>query len=197
MPSKIVLQARTERMDAKLASLVGKNQFPAFEAVGRTIANRIRLCFRLGKDPFGVPWAPIKWRAPRRGNTGRISRAGKKQIEANAGGAAGQPLRDTGRLQRSITSRAWNDFAEIGTSLRAANGARYPAVHQFGATITPKKGSRLVFPGPTGALIFAKKVTIPARPFLPLTKAGAVNLPKDWNDDVIRVLRARLLAGKR
>jgi len=151
---------------AKIKALADStsNMQPVFATVGSIIRNRIRLCFKLGIDPWGSPWAALKIRK-------------------------GQPLRDTGRLQASITSRPDSTGVTIGTNLQN-NGVRYPAVHQFGATIEPKTGKRLVFPGPGGKLIFAKKVTIPARPFLPLTKASTVALPPDWSAAVTRALRA-------
>ena len=41
----------------------------------------------------------------------------------------------------------------------------YAAVHQFGATITPKSGQYLTF-WMGGRLVKARSVTIPARPYL-------------------------------
>ena len=146
---------------------------PVYATVGRVVANRIRLCFKLGIDPWGSPWAKLRFRS-------------------------GQPLRDTGRLQRSIVAKPDGKGVTIGTNVR------YARTHQYGATIVPKEqagpvqpgGSiggraRLVFPGPVGRLIFAKKVTIPARPFMPLRKnQSVVALPVDWSADVVRALRA-------
>lgn len=174
-----------DKLQAKLTQLAGADMKPAFEAVGRVIATRVRLCFKLGVDPWGSPWAAIKWRAPRRTNDGkRLSQTGKRQAAANAAGKAGQPLRDTGRLNRSITSVADSNGVTVGTNVQ------YARTHQFGATIVPKHAKRLVFPGPDGAMIFAKKVTVPARPFLPLRpNAAVVALPPDWSLGVVRALR--------
>lgn len=153
--------ARIRALDAATA-----NMQPVYATVGRVLVNRVRLCFKLGIDPWGSPWAKLKIRR-------------------------GQPLRDTGRLQRSIVARADAEGVTVGTGLRAESGASYPAVHQFGATIGPAKAKRLVFPGPGGALVFAKKVTIPARPFLPLRRGSdVVALPIPWSVDVVRALRA-------
>lgn len=148
--------------DAKLQALqraVGDMR-PAYALIGARIASRIRLCFKLGADPWGTPWAALRFRR-------------------------GQPLRDTGRLNRSIVSRADSDGVTVGT------GVKYAPVHQFGATIVPRKARRLVFPGPNGQLIFARKVTIPARPFMPLRKGQqVVALPPAWSADVVRALRS-------
>lgn len=183
------------RASAKLKALeqaIGNPQ-PLFEVVGNTLLNRIRLCFKLGIDPWGDPWRPIKWRAARKREDGSKTATGRRQVKANAAGSPGQPLRDTGRLQRSITARADANGVTVGTNLRTASGVLYPAVHQFGATITPKKAKRLVFPGPNGELVFAKKVTIPARPFLPLRRGvSTVELPPAWSLLVSNALKTFL-----
>jgi phage gpG-like protein len=152
---------------AKIKELIAstQNMQPVFATVGSVIQNRIRLCFKLGIDPWGSPWAALKIRR-------------------------GQPLRDTGRLLASITSKPDATGVTIGTNLRN-KGVSYPAVHQFGAVIEPKNAKRLVFPGLGKQLIFAKRVTIPARPFLPLKKGtNVVALPPDWSAAATRALRA-------
>ena len=146
----------------KLAALdaATSDMRPVYETIGRVLVNRIRLGFKLGIDPWGSPWAKLKIRQ-------------------------GQPLRDSGRLQRSITSAPDSQGVTVGTNLL------YAPVHQFGATITPKKAKRLVFPGPNGKLIFAKKSVIPARPYLPLRRgSGAVVLPPAWSVLVVNALKA-------
>lgn len=158
----ITFKVNTRGADAKITALLNAaaNAQPAFATVGRVIANRIRLCFKLGIDPWGSPWAALKIRK-------------------------GQPLRDTGRLQRSIVSNPDKTGVTIGTNAKQAR------IQQFGGTIVAKPGKRLVFPGPGGAMIFAKKVTIPGRPFMPLRKGqNVVALPPDWSRDVVRALRA-------
>lgn len=147
---------------AKLKALVAAqaDMTPVFATVGSVIANRIRLCFKLGVDPWANPWAKLKIRQ-------------------------GQPLRDTGRLQRSIVANPDKTGVRIGTNVAHAR------THQYGATIEPKTpGGRLAFPGPGGRMIFAKKVTIPARPFMPLRKGQqTVALPPAWSVLVTRALR--------
>jgi phage gpG-like protein len=146
---------------AKLNALqaAAANMQPIFAVIGSRIANRIRLCFKLGIDPWGNPWQALKFRK-------------------------GQPLRDTGRLQRSIVSKPDASGVTVGTNVL------YAPTHQFGAEIFPVKAKRLVFPGPNGRLIFAKKVKIPARPFMPLRRASSVVvLPPSWSEDVVRALK--------
>lgn len=144
----------------KLQELIdkGADLTPVYATIGRVLVNRIRLGFKMGTSPYGNAWAKLKIRR-------------------------GEPLRDTGRLQRSITARADASGVVIGTNLKQA------PVHQFGATINAKPGRRLVFPGPGGRLIFAKRVTIPARPFMPLVSRNKVDLPADWALSASRALR--------
>ena len=144
----------------KLQELIdkGADLTPVYATIGRVLVNRIRLGFKMGTSPYGNAWAKLKIRR-------------------------GEPLRDTGRLQRSITARADASGVVIGTNLKQA------PVHQFGATISAKPGRRLVFPGPGGRLIFAKRVTIPARPFMPLVSRNKVDLPPDWALSASRALR--------
>jgi phage gpG-like protein len=210
--AKILFRVDDGGAKAKLAALEGvtQNMAPVFETVGRVLINRIRLCFKLGIDPWNNPWAAIKYRAPRvkmraikdaggnvidykqqRDKDGRLvlTKVGRGQVAANrsvrGGGSAGQPLRDTGRLNRSITSKADGQGVTVGTNVK------YAPTHQFGAIIRPKNPSKfLVFPGPDGEKIFAKKVTIPARPFLPLRRNTAVvALPPAWSVLVVNAIK--------
>lgn len=77
----------------------------------------------------------------------------------------GQTLVDQGHLRDSISIAFGSSFARIGTSLE------YAAVHQFGAVIKPKKAAYLRF-CINGRWSRKKQVTIPARPFMPIDKAG-------------------------
>lgn len=198
----LVFDVQTKGLAAKLKALQGAtgNMTPVFRTVGSVVANRVRLCFKLGIDPWGAPWKPIKFRAARRTDNGaKLSKAGRAQVQANAGGGAGQPLRDTGRLMRSIVSKADATGATIGTNLKVSHKGRthsLGAIHQFGAVVRPRSAPMLVFPGPNGAMVFAKRSVIPARPFLPIKTPGApVVLPVQWSAAVSRTLRAYFKAA--
>lgn len=189
----IKIDIDSARAEAKLAEFESPQLSAAFAAVGRMLLNRIRLCFRTGTSPYGNTWAPVKFRALRLTGRGKISPTGRKQQAANnkGGGAVGQPLRDTGRMARSFTSQPDAKGVTVGTNIKAESGASIARVHQFGATITPKNGKFLVFPGPNGNLIFAKRVKIPARPFMPITHSGVIVLPPSW----LASARATILAA--
>lgn len=149
-----------DKVEAKLAKmqLGGAEKQRALGALGVVLANRIRLCFRLGQSPWGVPWKPL-----------------------NATYRTGQPLRDTGRLQRSITSEVQGDAVLVGTNVR------YGAVHQFGATILPKNAKFLAAPAAGGGIRFLKMATIPSRPFMPII-AGQVQLPPAWAKSALQAM---------
>lgn len=162
--ARITFKIDDSKAVAKLRLLqsAAENPQPVYATIGRVLVNRIRLCFKLGVDPWGTPWQALRFRK-------------------------GQPLRDTGRLNRSIVSRVDPTGVTVGTNLV------YAPVHQFGATIVPKNKPLLVFKGPNGKLVFAKKVTIPARPFMPIRRgAETVALPPEWALLVLRSIKQYL-----
>jgi phage gpG-like protein len=135
--------------------------------IGVALVGRVHDCFRESKDPGGTAWAPLKFQRLR-----------------DRGDAKGKPLLDTGRLRRSI------NFAVIGAGkIRVGTNVRYAATHQFGdPNRVPSDAPRLVFrvrvgPGKVKT-IRAKKVSIPARPFLPTTKS----LPYGWAKEIDEIV---------
>lgn len=130
----------------------GTDLAPLMARIGEALVSLVQLGFRSSSSPYGVRWAALKLRQ-------------------------GQPLRDTGALMNSITYQPETRAVVIGPGFGpSSKGA---AVQQFGATIVPKKpGGFLAFkPRGSSRWIFARKVTVPARPFLP-TRAGG--LPDSW-----------------
>jgi phage gpG-like protein len=100
--------------------------------------------FATSTAPDGSPWAPLKLRA-------------------------GQPLRDTRRLQGSFTGVFSARGFRIGTNVM------YAPTHQEGRTIRPRRAQMLRW-RVGGRSFAAKEVTIPARPMLP---TGS-KLPPRW-----------------
>lgn len=81
----------------------------------------------------------------------------------------GKPLLDTGRMRSSFSYRATRGSFRIGTNFIGAS------VHQYGATITPKRGKFLRFrAGRRGKFIVAKSVKIPARQMVPEGRLGPI-----------------------
>ena len=118
---------------------------PLMRALSQYIVGNVRRVLSQSGEPAGS-FAPLKFRA-------------------------GKPLWDTGT---HIAGGIHADYVDNNTA-SAVSSFQWSAVHQRGATI--KAHSRfnryeahgagvLAFPGPGGAMIFAKQVTIPARPFM-------------------------------
>ncbi len=174
----ITIETNAQQVQIHLDNLVERaNSRRVLETIGATIQGHIRMGFRLGRSPWGHPWADLAIRE-------------------------GEPLRDTKRLQNSITYAIEGEEVAIGTNVC------YAPVHQFGATIEaqkpsgnnvcgyqPKGAKMLAFPGPAG-MIFAKKVKIPARPFLPLTETGQAALPQPWEASVLDAISKYIVDGK-
>lgn len=89
---------------------------------------------------------------------------------------SGSPLLDSGKLIVSIDYRLVGNAVEIGTNMR------YAKLHQFGGTIKPKNRQALFFML-GDKKVFARQVTVPARPFMPTE-----GLPDSWRDDVAAVV---------
>ena len=70
-------------------------------------------------------------------------------------------------LQRSTTMAKSFHLRVDDDSATLSNPMPYAAAHQFGATIRSKSGGSLVFKL-GDKTVFAKKVTIPPRPFFPV-----------------------------
>lgn len=82
----------------------------------------------------------------------------------------GKPLVDTGKLRRSIVYLVHRRGVRIGTNFAWAK------VHQYGRrNIVPKRAKMLAFMA-FGQLVFAKRVDIPQRRFLPETDRGVRNV---------------------
>lgn len=78
---------------------------------------------------------------------------------------------------------------EVGSGLvRWGSSWQYAHVHQNGATITPKAKPALSFMS-GGTRRFAKKVTIPARPFAGVSAANATEIERVVTDFLGRLAR--------
>lgn len=132
--------------------LVGKG---GVKRVSRAVSEEAKLLvdqgFARGIDPDGGAWVGLAVRA-------------------------GQPLRDTGRLQRSLAP------VDTGRGFRISTNLRYARIHQEGGTVSTAK--RTLF-NPRTKMAFGKKVRIPARPFLPRDS----KLPARWSKELNEAAR--------
>ena len=81
----------------------------------------------------------------------------------------------TGALARSVDHAATATQAIWGVPAAPVAGRPYARIHQFGGVITPKNAKRLRFEL-NGKAVFAKKVTMPARPYLGVSAQNASDL---------------------
>jgi phage gpG-like protein len=128
-----------------------KNAQPFINNISQKLLNQFRLGFKQSKAPDGSPWAKITHRT-------------------------GQPLRDTGRLQRSLTAKVQGSKITIGTNVD------YAARMQFGgqgkllsvkahtAIKTQAFGKPLKFPVYANVKAHTKKDNVKARPFIGFSK---------------------------
>ncbi len=140
MTFEVEIEIRNEELLAAFRRLeaTARDMKPAMERIGRYLEASTRLRFRDQTGPDGERWPPSR-----------------RAIEQG-----GRTLVDTGTLRSSITYDAGRDRVEIGTNVP------YAPVHQFGATITPKRARYLKFRTPDGGFVQTTRVTVPARPFL-------------------------------
>lgn len=130
---------------------------PLMQIAGGILENSTRERFAAQHGPGGSPWKP-SWRAQEQG---------------------GRTLIDKGGLLASVTNRASSHRVEWGV-IAKTESAKHAATQQYGDTITPKKGPYLVFRGANGHVIFARSVTIPARPFLGIDEQDRADLNEAW-----------------
>lgn len=124
-----------------------RNVAGGLKIVGEALLKNQLNRFRDEADPDGRPWAKLR-----------------PLTVMIRGGATGPILRRSGQLMRS------SNYRVSGSTLRIGISGIQAAAQQFGATIVPKKGTRLAIPIPAArggrniaGVTFAKKVTIPAR----------------------------------
>jgi len=112
----------------------------ALEEIARSFAGE--------RDPWDRPW--------------------KRSLRAQLEG--GQTLSDVGRLRRSFSYKATPEGFIVGSNVR------YAAIHQYGGVIRPRRAKYLKFrlaggsrkrKGGRGRWVQAKRVEMPARPFVP------------------------------
>ncbi len=127
---------------AKLAKVAGENS-KVWHQIGNILYDDVLNNFDRERTPDGTPWQK-SWRAKLQG---------------------GKTLQNTGRLRDSIQLVVKGNQISVGTNVK------YARVHQFGATIRAKGGGYLTFKG-AGNWAKVRSVSIPARPFLGLSKDG-------------------------
>jgi len=127
----------------------------------------------LGKSPQAVRFAMAKVGA-------LLERAVKIKL-------SGEVLKvRTGRLRSSIT----HEVRDVGGAVELVVGTNvvYARIHEFGGVILPKRARFLVFEV-GGKKVFARKVTIPRRPYFePALDESAPKMAKTFGEELERRL---------
>lgn len=150
-----------DRLDHLIEAARSIHQKPFWRRLLRGVSDevnrQITAGFWLGRDPYGRRWQPLKF-------------------------GTNPPLMRSKALLRAAQSRPVEAITAVAVSIDLV----YAGVQQRGATIRARPGRRLVFrAGPK--TIFARKVVIPARPFLPDGE-----LPPTWRDGIANVIDAQI-----
>lgn len=133
------------------------NLAPVLTALGDEITERTQRRFETSSGPDGAPWAPNSaatlgmLSARIAGSKSYARKDGSLNARGSAKLANKKPLIDTGFLRNNIFPQVSGNTLIVGTP------AKYAAIHQFG--------------GQAGR---GRKVTIPARPFLPVRLDGTL-----------------------
>jgi phage gpG-like protein len=137
-----------------------ENLEPCYTQIGEYALVRVDDSFKNETDAYGIPFKPLN------SEYRDFKLAKLKGID--------KTLQSKGNLRSRFVYVVSDDGVEVGTNVI------YAAVHQFGATIRPKKAEALVFRvGNPPRVVKARSVTIPARPVLPTD-----GLPADYEADV-------------
>lgn len=143
----------------------GRKHRPLMVEIGSALEDSTRKRFRSERSPDNIPWAPIsaEWR----------------KAKQERGFAAGI-LKMRGDLLNSVRFEADESSATVIAS------QPYAAIHQFGGTIRPRRAKALKVGGR-----LRKSVTIPARPYMGLSKADAAEVLDAARDFLARSARVR------
>jgi phage gpG-like protein len=152
----------------------GENLTPVLELSGSVLQQSVRDRFDSGRGPNGIPW-------PQTGRTKAAALPKKGARGKNKFGPrhGGKPLVDKGNMLGDLGQEVEGKTLRVGIQALHTS-SRYAYVHQFGATIHAKGDGFMVFTGADGGLVFAKEVTIPARPFLGFDNANVADLEDLW-----------------
>lgn len=162
-----------QRAVFRLAAM-GQNMLPVARAVGVGLVRNTQDRFRAARDPDGIAWKPLN----------------KAYLEIKRGPGILREAGMRGGLMASITFRA--NAGAGGASVQIGTNKIYGAVHQFGATIKPKDPNGRLFLRTPDGLIWgaARQVTIPARPYLGISREDRETIM-----DVLDAFQRRAIRG--
>jgi len=153
------VQAKLKELSARV-----KNMRPVLQTIGEGIVERTKRRFETSTDPAGKPWKPNSaatlgiLTARLSGQKSKVKKDGSLNASGQRALANKKPLIVKGNLHRQFHIGVTNGV------LIVSNSMQYAAIHQFG--------------GEAGK---NRKVTIPARPFLPIHQNGTL-YPADQSE---------------
>lgn len=170
---KVAFQGDSIAAGLRALARVGHEPAGMMRAIGDALVGTTHRRFESGRDPEGKPWAP--W------SRGYAAITQSRSILRGRSGNAG--------LMGSVTFKV-----EAG-AVRVGSNKVYAAIHQFGGDIVPKtKKALFFFMGGAGGVVFgihAKKVTIPARPYLGFGPADRTAVREIVHTELRQALAAR------
>lgn len=143
MTARVTVTDRDVQQALAALARLGRDPSPALRALGPLLVASTRNRIVAQQAPDGSAWPRLN--------------PGYAAIKRGPGMLRERAMR--GGLFGSLTSE------QDGRTLRIGTNKAYAGVHQFGATITPKTARALFF-RMGGGMVMAKRVRIPARPFL-------------------------------
>ena len=172
------IEVKDQGVQAALQALSARanNMNPVLQTIGEGIVERTKRRFETSTGPDGVKWqansaATLAMLAGRlSGQKSKVKKDGSLNAAGQRAYANKKPLIDSGELRRQIIPQV------AGDTLTVTATPLYAAIQQFGG----KAGRGL-------------KVTIPARPFLPVHKDGTL-YPKD-QAEILAALNSYLMQG--
>ena len=169
-----------------------EDQSDALDAIGSKLVELIHIGLIEGVSPNGQPLKPLssvgldaRYKGKRYGKKGATTSKYYKHMTGPH-----QPLMST---SQHIYNRINHQMIGKDTVLVGLRDGpeHIGAVHQFGATIVPKRAKYLAIPF-AGGVIFSKKAVIPARPYLPIDQSGNVDMPTEWQQEIEDIIDAKI-----
>jgi len=175
------IKVHDEEIQAKLKELGHRslNMSAVLQTIGEGMVERTKRRFETSTGPDGVKWKPnsdatlsmlsnlISGSKSKRKKDGSLNAAGKRQL------ANKKPLISSGLLAQQIFPHVANNVLTVATT---SVTAKYSAIQQFGG-----KAGR------------GHKVTIPARPYLPIHQDGT--LYPEEQAEIVSAINAYLMEG--
>ncbi|WP_265820941.1 phage virion morphogenesis protein [Geovibrio ferrireducens] len=166
----IDIKIQDEELKRKLTSLQKKlkNLRPILLEVGNMVRNDIEQAFEREQSPFGQRWQPLAVFTVLAGVRGRLTGKKGRETKQTHNYLQGRKiLTASGQLGMSFTVKADSDSVTVGTN------KVYARIHHFGG-----KAGR------------GRRTSIPARPFLPVSKSG--QLEPSLQKGIIRYIERKL-----